>query len=40
VTLSGTVSDYATLRTVEDAVRYITGVLEVNNNLTIESQNL
>ena len=40
VTLSGTVRDYATLRTVEDAVRYTTGVLEVNNNLTIESQNL
>jgi len=38
VTLSGTVRDYTILRAVEDAARYTRGVLEVNNNLAIESQ--
>jgi len=38
VTLTGAVSDYAAFRAVEDAARYTSGVLEVNNNLTIESQ--
>ncbi len=38
VTLTGAVPDYAAFRTVEDAARYTTGVLEVNNTLTIESQ--
>lgn len=38
VTLTGTVQDYAEFRAVEDAARYTGGVLEVNNNLTIESQ--
>jgi len=38
VTLTGTVEDYAAFRAVEDAARYTSGVLEVTNNLTIESQ--
>jgi osmotically-inducible protein OsmY len=38
VILSGTVSDYTALRSVEEAARYTSGVLEVTNNLTIESQ--
>ena len=38
VTLSGTVSDYAAFHAIEDAARYTSGVLEVNNNLTMESQ--
>lgn len=37
VTLSGTVTDYATFRAIEDAARYTSGVLEVNNALAIES---
>ncbi len=38
VTLTGAVSDYAAFRAVQDAARYTSGILEVNNNLTIESQ--
>jgi osmotically-inducible protein OsmY len=37
VTLSGTVRDYTAYHTAEDAARYTSGVLEVNNNLAIES---
>jgi osmotically-inducible protein OsmY len=38
VTLTGTIPDYAAFRAVQDAARYTSGVLEVNNNLTMESQ--
>jgi osmotically-inducible protein OsmY len=38
VILSGAISDYMTFHSVEEAARYTSGVLEVNNNLTIESQ--
>jgi osmotically-inducible protein OsmY len=38
VTLTGTVRDYATFQAAEEAARYTSGVLEINNNLTIESQ--
>jgi osmotically-inducible protein OsmY len=37
VTLSGTVGDYRTYRTAEDAAGYTSGVLEVNNHLAIRS---
>ncbi len=38
VTLTGNVNDYAAFRAVEDAARYTSGVLDVNNTLTIDSQ--
>jgi osmotically-inducible protein OsmY len=38
VILSGTFRDYTTLRAAEEAARYASGVLEVNNNLAIESR--
>lgn len=38
VTLTGTVRDYTAFRAAEEAARYTGGVLEINNNLTIESQ--
>jgi len=37
VTLTGAIRDYTTLRAAEEAARYTSGVLDVTNNLTIES---
>ena len=38
VTLRGSVPDYATYHTAEDAARYTSGVLDVRNQLVIESR--